>query len=564
MKKEAGKKLILQLVGFLMAGISYFGYYPLGLSFFVAAYKEKVMRLMLFPVMFIGMSLFMEPIQQAKYGLCMIVAATVTSILELDKDNKFARLGSAAAGISTASMSYVDYVLNGGELYQVYMGLGEGVLVFALSEIIALGIRYILKEKKAEPVAKMSEVFDYRYKEREKMEGIAKAFKSLASTFTMLSENTVVSMNQNHGFSDAIAGGTLISSPADFAVMQKMNTMWHSKLCENRLAIAGQLNEMAHILSGVAKDTYEIQEGFASLEEKISKELKAMRIKVQGIDIIERSDKGVEIYANICSKRNRCIMTKDVAAAVSRACGKKMVASKDSKVVLYKDFCPVMFVEDMNFKVLYGVSRRIKTGERISGDNFAFIEGKDNKAAIALSDGMGSGLLACQESEMVIELIEQFMEAGFCKETAARMINSSMVTTSGSRLYSTIDISEIDLRSGICEFLKVGAAATFIKRGSWVETIQSTSLPAGMFEQADFDTTAKKLYDGDYIIMISDGTIDCIAGEGKENQLKNIILNTKIENPRDMAEHIMEEIVSKSDGYIPDDMTILVTGIWKK
>ena len=40
-----------------------------------------------------------------------------------------------------------------------------------------------------------------------------------------------------------------------------------------------------------------------------------------------------------------------------------------------------------------------------------------------------------------------------------------------------------------------------------METIQSTSLPAGMFEQVEFDTTAKKLYDGDYIIMVSDGTL---------------------------------------------------------
>lgn len=562
MRKELGKKMLLQIVGFFMAGVSYFGYYPLGLSFFAAAYREKVMRFLLFPVMFIGMSLFMEPLQLARYGLCMIVAATVTSIVELDKNNKFTRIGSLAAGISTSSMAYVDYVMNGRELYQLYMGIGEGVLVFALSEVMALAIRYILKNKQTETTVEMSEVFDYRYKEREKMEGIAKAFKSLASTFTNLSENPVVSINP--GFFDTTGSGMLMSSPSDFSVMQKMNTMWHNKLCENRLAIAGQLNEMAHILSGVAKDTYEIQEASVSLEEKIIKELKAMHIKVQGLDIIERSEKGLEVYANICSKKNRCVMTKDVAAAVSNVCGKKMIASKDSKVVVYKDYSPVMFVEDVNFKVLYGVSRRVKTGERISGDNFAFIEGNDNKAVVALSDGMGSGFLACQESEMVIELIEQFMEAGFCKETAARMINSSMVTTSGSQMYSTIDISEIDLRNGICEFLKVGAAATFIKRGRWVETIQSTSLPAGMFEQTDFDTTAKKLYDGDYIIMVSDGTIDCISGENKENELKNIILGTAMENPREMSEYIMEEIIQRSDGYIPDDMTILVTGLWKK
>lgn len=562
MRKEIGKKVLLQVIGFAMAGISYFGYYPLGLAYFAAAYKEKVMRLLLFPVMFIGMSLFMEPLQLAKYGLCMIVAGTVTSLMELDKEETFSRMGSGAAGLCTASMEYVNYLFNGADIYKVYMGVGEGILVFTLAEVFRLCIRYILKERKEIKPVEMAEVFDYRYKEREKMEGIAKAFKSLASTFTNISDNGTMLMQPHMG--ESMAGGMALTSPADFAVMQKMNAMWHNKLCENRLAIAGQLNEMAHILSGVAKDTYEVQEASVSLEEKIIKELKTMHIRVQGLDIIERSDKGMEVYASISSKRDRCIMTKDVARAISNVCGKKMVASKDSKVVVYKDYSSVMFVEDVNFKVLYGVSRRVKTGERISGDNFAFIEGNESKAVIALSDGMGSGLLACQESEMVIELIEQFMEAGFCKETAARMINSSMVTNSGTQIYSTIDISEIDLRTGICEFLKVGAAATFIKRGRWVETIQSTSLPAGMFEQVEFDTTAKKLYDGDYIIMVSDGTIDCIVGENKENELKNIILNTTMENPRDMSEYIMDEILKRSDGYIPDDMTVLVTGVWKK
>ena len=65
MKKEVAKKMLLQVAGFILAGVGILGYYPLGLSYFVAAYKEKIMRLLLFPVMFIGMSLFMEPLQLA-------------------------------------------------------------------------------------------------------------------------------------------------------------------------------------------------------------------------------------------------------------------------------------------------------------------------------------------------------------------------------------------------------------------------------------------------------------------------------------------------------------------
>ena len=64
--------------------------------------------------------------------------------------------------------------------------------------------------------------------------------------------------------------------------------------------------------------------------------------------------------------------------------------------------------------------------------------------------------------------------------------------------------------------------------------------------------------------MVSDGTIDCITGENKESELKNIILNTAMENPKDMSEYIIEEILKRSDGHIPDDMTVLVTGVWKK
>ena len=40
---------------------------------------------------------------------------------------------------------------------------------------------------------------------------------------------------------------------------------------------------------------------------------------------------------------------------------------------------------------------------------------------------MGSGIAAYRESELVIDLLEQFLEAGFSKETAVRMINSALL-----------------------------------------------------------------------------------------------------------------------------------------
>lgn len=73
--------------------------------------------------------------------------------------------------------------------------------------------------------------------------------------------------------------------------------------------------------------------------------------------------------------------------------------------------------------------------------------------------------MACKESEMVLDLVERFLEAGFSVETAIRMMNSAMVMKGADDLYSTVDLCKINLYTGMAKLYKIGAAATFIKRG---------------------------------------------------------------------------------------------------
>ena len=124
---------------------------------------------------------------------------------------------------------------------------------------------------------------------------------------------------------------------------------------------------------------------------------------------------------------------------------------------------------------------------------------------------MGTGKEAADESETVLALLEQLLEAGFKTETAVRLINSNLVLKADKQTFSTIDIGTINLCTGRCEFVKLGAASTFIKRGNWVEKISSTTLPIGMFKAVDYDYVTKKLYEGDIIIMVTDGVLDCLA-----------------------------------------------------
>ena len=182
---------------------------------------------------------------------------------------------------------------------------------------------------------------------------------------------------------------------------------------------------------------------------------------------------------------------KEVAAALSHLMKKAMMPARDSRAFVGSERVTILFVERTNFQVLYGIEKAVRGKEEISGDNFSLYHCREGQFVAALSDGMGSGITAYKESEMVIDLLEQFLEAGFTKETAVRMINSALIVRSDDQVFSTIDMSALDLYTGICEFLKVGASTTFIRRENWVETISSTSLPAGVFQKLDLERTSK-------------------------------------------------------------------------
>ena len=57
---------------------------------------------------------------------------------------------------------------------------------------------------------------------------------------------------------------------------------------------------------------------------------------------------------------------------------------------------------------------------------------------LGLSDGMGSGSAACKESEMVLDLVERFLEAGFSVETAIRMM------TAAEEMWLDVDLIRLD------------------------------------------------------------------------------------------------------------------------
>lgn len=293
-------------------------------------------------------------------------------------------------------------------------------------------------------------------------------------------------------------------------------------------------------------------------------QLERQNIRVRELSMVQGIYGRNELYLEARTLHGRVITTKEIAEIISSVLGKPYRAAPAGRMILNREYHVVQFEEDVRYRYLTGVQRVAKAGEAISGDNFSQMELRNGQFLMLLADGMGSGIEAARQSEQLVDLLEEMLEAGFRKEAAIEMLNELLSAQDKGERFATMDMCMLDLYSGVGEFLKMGASITFIKRGSWMETIQSTSLPVGIQEQTEIDAIRKKFYHGDMIIMVSDGVLDAILFENKEECLKELILEIDTSNPQELAEELLERIQGISKHHMRDDASILVLGIWKK
>ena len=166
----------------------------------------------------------------------------------------------------------------------------------------------------------------------------------------------------------------------------------------------------------------------------------------------------------------------------------------------------ISFIEETGFHVVFGQRCCNKKGEDVCGDTFSFTNFGRKRAVMLLSDGMGTGKKANEDSRRLIETLEDLLEAGISEEFALEMIQDALLFQDKGA-FSTIDAAVISLKTGILKLLKAGGMATFIRHKNSVERIMPAALPPGCRIGQQFDLKYKKLYDGDMVIMVSDGML---------------------------------------------------------
>ena len=96
-----------------------------------------------------------------------------------------------------------------------------------------------------------------------------------------------------------------------------------------------------------------------------------------------------------------------------------------------------------------------------------------------------------------------------------------------------------------------------------MELLAAGDVPLGILNPVEPALLSKKLWDENWIVMVSDGVLDGLPGEDKEGILKEYLSDMEETTPQELAEEILEFVISYSDG-VRDDMTVLTARVWKR
>lgn len=349
--------------------------------------------------------------------------------------------------------------------------------------------------------------------------------------------------------------------------LYKTNLQWRNRIVDSRQLVGQQLMGVSEIINNLASEL-DFELGFKEdLGEKVFNELNKSNIASNDVIVMENKQGRLEVMMNIapCYGKKNC--SKEIIPLVNKVLNKKMskdcfecIVTKNSK----KSICKLKLIEEKKYRLTTAIAKASKTNSRESGDSHTVMELNNGSYLLALSDGMGSGAKAREESAASIELFEDFITAGFDKDMAINIINSVLVLKSDEESFSTMDICTIDLYTGICEFIKIGAASTYIIREDKIEVIKSSSLPVGILNTVDIDKNRKRLKDSDIIVMVTDGITDSKENEeNKDNWITEMLNNFKSTNPQEIADYIITSAKNNTDGIVKDDMTVLTARLWE-
>ena len=292
---------------------------------------------------------------------------------------------------------------------------------------------------------------------------------------------------------------------------------------------------LAHELSYLYNQSLVLKPNY----EKFLKLLSDYGYKVLNLDI-NLANKSLYFSLTVA---NKAIIETTLLKCAYKAFGEKLNLKVVENVIY--------FFKPPKIKINYAHTVLAKEGNLVSGDNYYIKKDYNSSYMFILSDGMGSGYNAYQESIDALNTIKTLISYHFRLTTILKLLEDIYELRSNYDRYATLDFLQIDSANAKLNLYKMGSSTTYILHNNNLYTYENKALPLKLDEVNS--AYELDIYSGDYIFLISDGISDFI----NKNEFYEIVKD-KNANADELCYDIIDYIKKKENNDLKDDLSLIV------
>lgn len=324
-----------------------------------------------------------------------------------------------------------------------------------------------------------------------------------------------------------------------------------ARLAENRSVAWGQYADVAQLLERFAAELGSVSGADPLAERRLLRYLRSLDIDA---DAAVYRDGSGRLRIVIESGRLTPLLREDnYLEKLSEIAGVRLC----QPITPEGDVSRIELLEAEPLAVSVGIAAMKKQGERVSGDRGTYFKTDAGVLCVILSDGMGCGDEAAEDSRRVIGILEKFLRAGMEPAVAMKLLNSVLLLRDGESWgFATVDLMCVDLFTGQTSFYKYGAAPSYVVSGHNIRRVKGETLAAGLSagEGTAPDVVRMRLKPGCTAVIATDGVI----ADAEDEWLKNLLLQG-FEDMKSLARAVLKQ-AEELYGAL-DDMTVVTVRV---
>jgi sigma-B regulation protein RsbU (phosphoserine phosphatase) len=201
----------------------------------------------------------------------------------------------------------------------------------------------------------------------------------------------------------------------------------------------------------------------------------------------------------------------------------------------------------------------------IGGDMFDFLEYSGGRVAMALGDVSGKGAPAALYAALVSGLLRS---TASLEPYPAHMLSAINISLNERRIeaqYVSLAYAVWDDEARVMTVANSGLPRPIFCRNGKIDVIESTGLPLGLFEEAEYDEVTVKAESGDLFVFVSDGIVDAVGPSGHQfgrKRLEEVNQQSSQLRAKQIVEAIFDAVDTHRQAHaIFDDETVLAVKV---